>query len=150
MPDDHETFPFSASAPYEERSDHKKPGLRRAILVCEDDESIRELLLEAFREEGFRVDEARNGREALECLRRSKSRYLILLDLMMPDISGYEILERLNADPQLLGEHIVLVISATGFTRPVSPGIIEKRLVKGVLRKPFELDELFALVQRWA
>ncbi len=103
-----------------------------------------------MRGEGFQVDEASNGREALERLRNGATPYLVLLDLMMPDISGYDILEHLNADPQLLGEHIIIVISATGFTRPVSPGIIQKRLVKAVLGKPFELDELLALVQRWA
>jgi CheY-like chemotaxis protein len=132
------------------RISKRESSLRRTVLICEDDEGIRELLVDALQAEGFAVDEARNGREALELLRREDSRYLVLLDLMMPDISGYDILERMNADPQLLGEHIVVVVSATGFIRPVSPGIIEKRLVKGFLKKPFELDELIAMVYRWA
>jgi CheY-like chemotaxis protein len=127
-----------------------KPQVQRTILVCEDDEGIRELLVEALQGEGFVVDVARNGREALALLRRGNTHYLLLLDLMMPDINGYEILEYMNDDPELRSEHIILVISATGFVRPISQGILEKRLIKGFLKKPFELDELLALVQHWA
>jgi len=120
------------------------------VLVCEDDEGIREVLVEAIEGEGLVAQVARDGLEALEQLQHGDGRSLVLLDLLMPEMSGYEILERMNADSQLLGEHIIVVISATGFTRPLSPGIIEKRLVKEVLYKPFELDELLALLQRWA
>jgi CheY-like chemotaxis protein len=123
---------------------------RRTILICEDDEDICELLVDALGEEGFQIVVAHNGREALEQLRRGDGRYLILLDLMMPTISGYEVLERMNLDPRLRAEHIVIVVSATGFVRPLSQGILEKRIIRGMLRKPFELDELLDLVQRWA
>ncbi len=131
-------------------SGEKEPAPLRTILVCEDDDGIRELLVEAIESEGFHVDTARNGREALALLRGGQGRYLVLLDLMMPDISGYDILDRMDADPQLLREHVVVVISATGFVRPVSPGVIEKRLIKGVLRKPFDLDELLAIIYQLA
>ncbi|HEY7358351.1 MAG TPA: response regulator, partial [Ktedonobacterales bacterium] len=93
---------------------------------------------------------ARNGWQALEQLQRGDGRYLVLLDMMMPYISGYEILERMHRDPQLRAEHVVIVVSATGFVRPLSQSVLEKRIVRGVLKKPFELDDLFALVQRWA
>jgi two-component system response regulator CpxR len=131
-------------------SNHRQSGPRRTVLVCEDDEGIREVLVEAIQGEGLVAQIARDGLEALERLQHGDGRSLVLLDLLMPEMSGYEILERMNADSQLLGEHIIVVISATGFTRPLSPGIIEKRLVKEVLYKPFELEELLALLQRWA
>ena len=126
------------------------PRVSRTILVCEDDDGIRELLVEAVQDEGFAVHTARNGREALELLSSGREQYVVLLDLMMPGISGYEILERMAADPHLLGEHIVVVVSATGFVRPISPGVIQKRLVRGFLKKPFELDELLALLYKLA
>lgn len=121
---------------------------RRPILICEDDDSIREILIEAIEGEGFEVSAVRSGREALERLRRGPGRYLLLLDLMMPDISGYDILERMNDDPLLLGNNIVVVVSATGFLRPVSPGVVQKRIIRGMLKKPFELEDLFALLLR--
>jgi CheY-like chemotaxis protein len=122
----------------------------RTILVCEDDEGIRDLLVEALQEAGYTVDSASNGTEALEHLQRGDGRSLVLLDLLMPDVTGYEILERMNVDPQLRGEHVIVIVSATGLVRPVSPGVTEKQLVKDFLKKPFELDDLLAMVQRWA
>ena len=121
---------------------------RRPILICEDDDGIRELLMEAIESEGFEVSAVSGGREALELLRHGSGRYLLLLDLMMPDISGYDILERMNEDPLLLRNNIVVVVSATGFVRPVSPGIVQKRMIRGMLKKPFELEDLFALLHR--
>jgi CheY-like chemotaxis protein len=141
---------LSVEADRKARSSSGDLPARRPILICEDDESIRELLLDAIQGEGFEVSAVSNGREALELLRRGPGRYLLLLDLMMPGINGYDILERMNDDPLLLGNNIVVVLSATGFIRPVSPGIIEKRLVRGILKKPFELEDLFALLHRLA
>ena len=133
-----------------EKTSHKDAKKLRTILVCEDDEGIRELLVEALQEAGYTVDAARNGAEALERLQQGDGRALVLLDLLMPDVTGYEILERMNVDPDLRGEHVIVVVSATGLVRPVSSGVIEKHLVKDFLKKPFELDDLLAMVQRWA
>jgi len=124
--------------------------IRRPILVCEDDDGIRELLVEAIQEEGFEVQAVRNGREALVLLSREPGRYLLLMDLMMPELSGYGVLEQMNASPALLSDNIVVVVSATGFIRPISPGILEKRMIRGTLKKPFELEDLFALLHQLA
>ncbi len=124
---------------------------RRSVLLCEDDDGIRDLLLDALRGEGYRVDAACNGREALECLQQGDRRSLVLLDLLMPEISGYEVLERMNTDPQLRGEHIVVIVSAIGFAQHlVSQGVFEKQLIRDFVKKPFELEDLLAVVQRWA
>ncbi len=134
------------SAPLENQTPLPPP---RTILLCEDDEGIRDVLVEALEGEGYVVEVAPSGREALERLQHGDKRALVLLDLLMPDVSGYEILERMSRDAQLLGERIILVISATGFIRPLSHSVIEQRIVRGFLNKPFELDDLLALVQRW-
>lgn len=150
MSDNQQTTHSPGLNPLDQKNGRSESAPHRTILVCEDDDGIRELLVEAIEGEGFSVDTARNGREALALLQGGQGRYLVLLDLMMPDISGYDILDRMDADPQLLRENVVVVISATGFVRPVSPGVIEKRLVKGVLQKPFELEELLAIIHRLA
>ncbi len=150
MPESETTPPSSLADPSNQRVGKQDAARRRTILVCEDDDGICDFLVEALQEEDFQVVVARNGREALEQLQHGDGRYLVLLDLLMPHVSGYEVLERMNLDPRLRAEHVVIVVSATGFVRPLSQSLLEKRIVRGVLKKPFELDDLFALVQRWA
>src|SRR5689334_17599223 len=70
---------------------------QRPILICEDDDEIRELLLDAIEGEGFAVTATRSGSEALAILAEKPGRYLLLLDLMMPGINGFDILERMAA-----------------------------------------------------
>ncbi len=123
---------------------------RRPILICEDDDEIRELLVDAIQGEGFEVTATRNGSEALAILAQKPGRYLFLLDLMMPGITGYDILERMAASDMLSAENIVVIVSATGHIRLINPVVLEKRLVKAMLKKPFELDELFDLLHRFS
>jgi class 3 adenylate cyclase len=81
------------------------------LLVVDDNEDNRYTLTRRLGREGFsNIATATNGREALELL-RAKPIDLVLLDIMMPDMNGYEVLEHLKADPQL--RHIpVIMISA--------------------------------------
>jgi CheY-like chemotaxis protein len=137
------------TAPSAEGTNTTVSKLRRRVLLCEDDDGIRELLLDALQGEGYAVDVARNGREAVAHLQRGNDRYLVLLDLLMPEISGHEILERMNIDPQLRGEHVVVVVSATGFAQhQMGQGVIENHFIRGFVKKPFELDDLLAMVHR--
>ena len=71
------------------------PADEARVLVVEDDEPTRELLVRALSRDGWAVDEARNGREALECVARSTPA-LILLDLLMPVMDGFEFLHALH------------------------------------------------------
>ncbi len=68
------------------------------ILVVDDDRDVRDFVAESLRQEGYRVETASNGHEALERLRQEPSS-LILLDLMMPVMDGNELVERLRSDP---------------------------------------------------
>ena len=81
------------------------------LLVVDDNEDNRYTLTRRLSREGFsNIATATNGREALELL-RAKPIDLVLLDIMMPDMNGYEVLEHLKAEPQL--QHIpVIMISA--------------------------------------
>ena len=105
----------------------------KRILVVDDDDAIRALLLTILRRRGYKVDIARNGSEAVErCLR---CRYaVVLLDLMMPTMSGYDVLDHLA---QLTQRPLVIVLTAGMVTKPLDPN-----LVSGTLRKPFDIQLL--------
>ncbi len=83
---------------------------RGAILVVDDDEGNREMLARRLRRQGYRVEVAAGGRQALETLGLT-ALDLVLLDVMMPDMDGYAVLQRLKADARLR-DIPVLMISA--------------------------------------
>ena len=85
-------------------------GDRNTILVVDDNEGNREILLRRLVRHGYAVETAENGRRALDLL-RGRPIDLVLLDVMMPEMDGYEVLKRLKSDDTL--RHIpVLMISA--------------------------------------
>ena len=85
-------------------------GESSRILIVDDTEAIRELLSRRLAREGHRITEAENGQSALDRIKADKFD-LILLDMMMPDINGYEVLTQLKADARFR-DIPVIVISA--------------------------------------
>jgi CheY-like chemotaxis protein len=126
------------------------------LLVVEDDEALRSLLVTYFEERsGIDVDVARDGAEALH--RISQKNYdAVLLDLMMPHMSGIDFLDSLHAltsDPSIKTfDTPPPVLVVTSVPQEEFPSIdIERRfptVVRGVLRKPFDFCELGACVDR--
>jgi DNA-binding response OmpR family regulator len=124
------------------------------VLVVEDDDTIRQLLVEYLREhEHVRVDAARDGVEALHLL--SVEGYgVMVLDVMMPKMSGVDLLDSVQAmtsDPSLKAlEAPPPVIIITSTSASVLPSeALKKRfpsLVHAVFRKPLEMDPLGACV----
>lgn len=109
--------------------------LDQRILVVDDDDAIRALLRTVLRRRGFRVDAARNGIEALELM--GACRYaLVILDLMMPLMSGYDLLEFISRQP-LMTRPRVLVLTAGLEPRPFDGDV-----VVGMMHKPFDIDLL--------
>jgi DNA-binding response OmpR family regulator len=84
----------------------------KKVLIVDDDPEIRSLYRLILRQEGLDVIEARSGQEALS-LAQEEQPALILLDILMPDIDGYEVCRRLRANPQTASLHI-LMFSAVG------------------------------------
>jgi CheY-like chemotaxis protein len=114
------------------------------ILVVEDDSDIREDLAELLRDQGYRVITAGNGAEALEQLRSQLTPCLILLDLMMPVMDGWEFRRRMLADDRLARVPTVLL---TGAADPQDHAV--NLNVADVMTKPIRLDRLYATVDRY-
>lgn len=113
------------------------PGIRFSALVIDDDPGLQGLFTTLLGREGFIVDCAGNGRLAFEYLKRG-SYSVILLDLMMPDINGFELLDRLGRDsPKLLARVIVM----SGAAQKVVDSVDRTR-IWGLIRKPFDINEL--------
>ena len=115
---------------------------RQRVLVADDDQSIRQLVSTIVKRERFTVDAASDGLEAIDCLKRHEYA-VVLLDLMMPRMDGFGVIEWLKNNPPLI-KPIVIVITAYADQRFKE---VDAELVSGVLRKPFEVAELGDLVR---
>jgi CheY-like chemotaxis protein len=109
------------------------------ILIVEDDRHELRALSEFLERKGYSVIEAQNGWEALDDLRNGAAVSLVLLDLSMPVMDGWEFLKRQNDDPAIAD---IPVVALTASPRvPDGPKII--------LRKPIRPDALVAVVNRY-
>lgn len=113
------------------------------VLVVEDDDMIRETLNEALRLEGFDVVTAENGQVALEKLAEIPHPCLILLDLMMPVMNGWQFLERRQRND------VLMTIPVALFTAATNPSISRAVGVQSVLKKPLDIDTLIKAVKRY-
>jgi PAS domain S-box-containing protein len=98
-----------------------------SVLIVEDDGDARTMLRRSFEKEGWAIDEAANGRLGLEALKR-RTPSLILLDLMMPEMDGFQFLETLRADSAYDGTEVVVI------TAKVLTNEDRRRLSTGVQR----------------
>jgi two-component system response regulator MprA len=114
-----------------------EPSTRGRILVADDDEAVRISVAEVLREEGFDVTLASDGAQALASM-ESEPPKLVLLDLMMPHTSGWDVLEAMHRKPELEGIEVI-VLTAFG----ASMGLPHHCRV---LHKPFERDVLVGML----
>lgn len=113
--------------------------LEKRILVVDDDDAIRALVATVLRRRGLSVDTARHGAEGME--RIAAHRYgLVVLDLMMPLVSGYEVLEHLSRMAVSV-RPLVLVLTAG-----LEPKMLDSNLVIGTIHKPFDIELLIETV----
>jgi DNA-binding response OmpR family regulator len=115
------------------------PSQSPRALVIDDDAGVQGLFNTLLSRDGFAVDSVANGRQAFECL-KSTNYSVILLDLMMPDVNGFELLDRLERDSPALLRRIIVM---TGAAQRVVDGLDTKR-VYGLIRKPFDINDLLA------
>lgn len=112
-----------------------------AILIVDDDTDLREVLGELLADEGYDTRLCANGRAALDVLRGGARPALILLDLMMPEMDGWQFREAQLRDAALRDIPVVVMTASRG---------IEDRVLDGaeVLQKPVGLREILGAVER--
>jgi two-component system chemotaxis response regulator CheY len=117
-------------------TDHHK-----RILVVDDDGDTRKILKAVLSQRGLSVDEAVDGEAAIELLRENQYA-VILLDIFMPRIDGFQVLQTLHGDGAQ-APPVVLVV--TGADRPTIEKL-DSRYIHGVVRKPFDPEDVASLV----
>lgn len=115
----------------------------KKILIVEDDQHIRKLLNILIRKEDIQIDEAVEGNEALEKL-ASNTYDLVILDIMMPNVDGFQILKSMRETPATVSLPVIVVTAKTE----------DKDLMKGYsmganyyITKPFEPQDLIHSIE---
>src|SRR5512140_1516962 len=111
------------------------------VLIVDDDSDTRESLQDILAGEGYDVRLAASGGEALSFLRAGEAPGVVLLDEMMPEMTGADVLDWMRAHPQFDGVPTVLI---SGEIRPAP-----HPRATAVLRKPFSIDELLEVAHRY-
>jgi CheY-like chemotaxis protein len=109
------------------------------ILVVEDNDDVREMMAITLQLEGYKVTTAVNGHEALEKLRSGLKPGLILLDLMMPGMDGWEFRRALQREPSMRDISVVVISAATG-------DLLSRAVADAYLPKPIDMDQLLDVV----
>jgi CheY-like chemotaxis protein len=117
------------------------PYAPATIMIVDDDADIRDIVRAILEDEGYRVVEAINGRQALDLLQREPLPALILLDLGMPVMNGQEFRAAQRRDPRLSAIPVVVITAAGDSAAKTST-----MQAKTVLPKPFRVEELMAAV----
>ncbi|HEX8727925.1 MAG TPA: response regulator [Ktedonobacterales bacterium] len=112
------------------------------VLIVEDDPAIRQMLSIALEMEGYEVSAQGDGAQVISTLREAEGRVVVLLDLMMPRVNGWEVCERLSVEPALAARHAVVIMSAA-----IEPGMRFPEFVRAALLKPFTLSTALSLVE---
>jgi len=118
--------------------------MAKRILVVDNEPDLLKIVVFRLKKSGYEILTARDGQEALDLLEKNRPD-LILLDLILPRVSGYDVCRRIKADDML--RHIPII----GFT--ASTYKIQEKFkdmgVEGYLIKPFELEELLEKIRKF-
>ncbi|HEY5462264.1 MAG TPA: GAF domain-containing protein [Hanamia sp.] len=117
----------------------KMDGKNATILVVDDDDSIRSLLEQELGEAGYLIEQAPNGKAALESIRKHRPD-LIILDVMMPEMNGFDVAAILKNDPQTMDIPIIILSIVQDKARGFRIG------VDRYLTKPIDTAQLFTEV----
>ena len=111
------------------------------MLVVDDDPTVLRMIVSVLSREGYKIAEAKNGQEALQAMKGGDVQ-LVVLDLMMPVMNGWEVLEARAANPALQRIPVVVVTANLG----TDLGSALEKGICALLPKPFDLEALRAIV----
>jgi CheY-like chemotaxis protein len=114
------------------------------VLIVEDDFASREAVASLLRAEGYQTAEAADGRAALAYLRGHPAPSLVLLDLMMPVMDGWQFLAERRRDAGLAAVPVVVFTAAGG----IDAAAVRALGAEGVLHKPADVGDVLAAVRR--
>jgi len=117
----------------------------RPVLVVDDDEDVRDILRVLLETEGFRVETAKDGVEALERLKACSPPSVILLDMMMPRMDGEGFVHAMRRDPAV-ADIPVIIMSGHNAARDKAAALS----AVACLAKPVEIDEILQVVRKIA
>jgi DNA-binding response OmpR family regulator len=113
------------------------------VLVVDDDDALRSLLALICRRSGFEVDQASNGGAALDAIARNE--YMVaILDLQMPNLNGFDVIEKLAARPRRPFILVMTALPASALTG------LNAAVVQAIIRKPFDAELLGGLLSELA
>jgi CheY-like chemotaxis protein len=113
----------------------------QSILVVEDDDDIRNVMIDVLESEGYHAEAATNGKEALDLLHTINKPCLVLLDMMMPIMNGREFLDKVMEDSYLAPIPILIVSAVADKTN--TKGAV------GFLKKPVDIDMVLKMVDQY-
>lgn len=120
--------------------DDKIEGKNQKILIIDDEENIRQLMMEVLAENNYQVDSAAGAQEGLEMI--ENNRYdLIILDMLMPEMTGYDFFEQIKNKPDR-----PKVIVATGYSSLDQIEEMKNSGIEGLIAKPFQFTDMLHLI----
>lgn len=114
--------------------------------MVDDDAAIRETLHQLLEDEGYLVEQAPDGVAALDALRTSKRRMVVLLDVMMPRLDGLGVLQAVTSDEALANRHRFVVMTASSSALTDSLVQLMRQVKAPALIKPFSIEQLLDLL----
>jgi len=110
------------------------------VLVVDDDEELREILRDALEAEGFAIVAAAEGRQALAAMAKLDDLCVVILDLLMPGMNGWDFYDAMKANAQYSAVPVVVVTSA--------PSEAPKGVAR-VMRKPLKLERVLSTIREY-
>lgn len=121
--------------------------IKFSVLIVDDDAALRTMVTMVLEDAEWDVLEAKNGREALAILATTPRRLVVLLDWMMPEMSGLDVLDTVKADSQLAERHAFILLTANVAAFSAHLMDLLRELTVPVIAKPFEIQELLSKVE---
>ena len=118
------------------------------MLIVDDDTDIRASLRFLFEGAGYRVHEAANGSATLAAMQQLEGPLVVLLDLTMPHMSGFDVLRALAPNTALVQRTCVILLTARQTNFSPEETLLLQRLRVPLVQKPFDIDEVLAVVER--